>query len=150
MRPIWRVCLTGCVLVLVVLPTIGPSAMARQRFSRLALPYASSADYVCQVFLLPPGASPASGSFGTVQVRFYTLPNCTGDFVGEGKVFSQGATHEDASPSFLVSEAMLHTYFLMLQRAAGTGQKVNWIRCDDTKRNCLQALGALGGDTPVR
>lgn len=151
MRRVWRVCVTGSVLALVVFPTISPSAIAQERFVRTALPDPGTGiDYACEVFLLPPGFSPGRGSFGSLVVLFYTAPNCTGELVGSGDVFSQGATDENASPSFLVSEAMLHTYFLMLQRAAGTGQRVIWMRCDDTKRSCIRGLAVRGADATLR
>jgi len=150
MRRILGVCLAAGVLGLVVGPAFGPTAAGQDRFVRRALPYPASADFVCQVFLLPPGDSPASGSFGSIRVVFFTQPDCKGDRVGDGQVFSQGATDPNASPTYLVSESMLHTYFLMLQRAAGTGQKVAWIRCDDTRTSCIRALAANGVDAALR
>lgn len=147
MRPITRICLTGAVLALAAFPA---PAAGQQRFTPRALPYAASADYVCQVFLLPPGEAPASGTFGSLRVSFFTLPDCKGDRVGEGQVFSQGATDPNASGTYLVSESMLNTYFLALQRAAGTGQKVAWVRCDDTRTSCIRALAAFGVDAALR
>ncbi len=151
MRRIWQVCVMGGVLAFVVFPTIGPSATGQQRFTRMTLPApGSGTDFVCEVFLLPSGVAPASGSFGSLVVLFYSAPNCNGELVGSASVFSQGATDENASPTFLVSEAMLNTYFLMLQRAAGTGQQVKWLWCDDTKRSCIRALAVRGADATLR
>ena len=136
-----RVCVSGLV-ALVVCAATAPSAIGQGRFGTRSLPNTSGRDYVCEVFLLPPGGfSPGNGNFGSVRVVFYTAPNCTGELIGDAEVFSQGATDENASPSFLVSEAMLHTYYAMLQRAAAASQRVIWVRCDDTKRACLRALG---------
>lgn len=147
MRSIPRLRLTWAVLALVAAPML---ASGQQRFVPRALPYAASADYVCQVFLLPPGDSPSSGNFGSLRVAFFTQPDCKGDRVGEGQVFSQGATDPNASGTYLVSESMLHTYFLALQRAAGTGQKIAWLRCDDTRTSCIRALAAYGVDAALR
>lgn len=147
MRRGWQVCVTGVLLALVVFPTIGPPAMAQERFVKRALPNPGNGrDYVCEVYLLPLGGfSAGNGTFGSVRVLFYSGPNCTGEIVGDAEVFSQGATDENASPSFLVSEAMLHAYFAMLQRAAVSSQRVIWARCDDVKRNCIRALGVRAG-----
>ena len=145
MRSIWQVCLCVGVLALVVFQAISAPATAQQPF-----PSPSSAEFVCQVFLYPPGIAPARGTFGFIMVRFFALPDCKGDSVGEGFVFTQGATDEKASPNFLVSEAMLHTYFLMLQRAAGTGQKVTYFRCDDSRTNCIRTLAVHGLDAVAK
>jgi hypothetical protein len=143
--------MTGALLALVVFPATSPSAAGQERFTRRSLPNPGSGrDYVCEVLLLPPGALPGSGGFGVLRVLFYAGPNCTGELVGGGDVFSQGATDENASASHVVSEAMLHTYFLMLQRAAIAGQRVIWLRCDDTKRNCIRGLGVRGTDSTLR
>lgn len=141
MGRIRRVLVSG-LLALMVSGAIGPAAMGQERFVRRSLPNPGSGrDYVCEVFLLPPGFSTGNGTFGSVRLLLFSGPNCTGEVVGDAEVFSQGATDENASSSFLVSEAMLHTYFLMLQRAAATSQRVIWARCDDTKRNCIRGLG---------
>lgn len=139
-----RVCVGGLV-ALVILAT-GASAIGQERFGRRSLPNSTGRDYVCEVFLIPPGAfSPGNGTFGSVRVLFYTAPNCTGELIGDAEVFSQGATDENSSPSFLVTEATLHTYFAMLQRSVVSSQRVIWVRCEDTKRNCIKALGVRAG-----
>ena len=104
-------------------------------------------DYVCDVQLLPPGMDLTAGEFGHISVTFYTAPDCKGASVGSARIFSRGATASDSVATYLVSEAMLHTYFLMLQRAAGTGQLVSWSACEQfTKTSCLRFIGAHGVD----
>jgi hypothetical protein len=106
-------------------------------------------DFVCDVQLHPPGMDPAAGEFGYISVTFYASPDCKGAMIGSARIFSRGATSGDAVPTYGVSEAMLHTYFLMLQRAAGTGQLVSWSACEQfTKTSCLRFVGAQGLDSP--
>lgn len=113
--------------------------------------HASRTDYVCSVQLLPPGMDPTAGDFGHISITFYTSPDCKGAPVGSARIFSRGATAGDSVATYLVSEAMLHTYFLMLQRAAGTGQLVSWSACEQfTKTSCLRFIGAQGVDSPSR
>lgn len=145
MGRIRRLCVCG-VLALVASAAIDSTAFGQDRFGRRALPNESGRDYVCEVFLLPPGAfSAGNGTFGSVRVLFHSGPNCTGELIGAAEIFSQGATDENASQSFLVNEAMVHTYFTMLQRAAISNQRVIWLRCEDTKRNCIKGLGVRAG-----
>lgn len=145
MGRIRRFCVGG-MLALVACTAIGPAAFGQDRFGRRALQNESGRDYVCEIFLLPPGAfSTGNGTFGSVRVLFHSGPNCTGELIGAAEIFSQGATDENASPSFLISEAMVHAYFTMLQRAAISNQRVIWLRCEDTKRNCIKGLGIRAG-----
>ena len=74
------------------------------------------------------------------EARLSILNQAAGG-VNSGGVFSQRATLDMADPTYEVSEALLHTYFLMLQRAADTGQRVRWHRCSNLKQGCIRALG---------
>lgn len=141
---------------LVALAVIGPGSRLAAQPERLgprALPtfHSVGTNYVCEAHLLPPGMDPTSGDFGYISITLYALPNCQGNEVGSARIFSRGATASESHSTYLVSEAMLHTYFLMLQRAAGTGQLVSWSACEQyTKTSCLRFVGARGGDTLLR
>jgi hypothetical protein len=141
---------------LVALTVIGRGdrlAAQRDAIGPRELPTAHSVrtDYVCDVQLLPPGIDPTAGEFGHLSITFHTSPDCKGARVGTARIFSRGATASDSVPTYLVSEAMLHTYFLMLQRAAGTGQLVSWSACEQfTKTSCLRFVGAQGIDSSSR
>ena len=146
----WQTCVVGGLMALAVMGQGDRLAAQRDASGPRELPTAHSirTDYVCEVQLLPPGMDPTAGDFGHISISFYTAPDCKGAPVGTARIFSRGATASDSVPTYLVSEAMLHTYFLMLQRAAGTGQLVSWSACEQfTKTSCLRFIGAHGIDS---
>ena len=141
----WQAYVVGGVLALVSASLFGRPAEGQVQPPRWR-PYLANDEgvsYVCRATLFPPGYTPAGGVSGYVWVEFSELPDCGGAAGGvhSGGVFSQRATLDAADPTYEVSEAMLHTYFLMLQRAADTRQRVRWHRCSNIKQSCIRALG---------
>jgi len=145
-----QTCVVGGLMALAVIGQGDRLAAQRDATRPRELPtaHAVRTDYVCDVQLLPPGVDSTAGEFGHISVTFYTSPDCKGASVGSARIFSRGATASDSVPTYLMSEAMLHTYFLTLQRAAGTGQLVSWSACEQfTKTSCLRFIGAHGVDS---
>lgn len=145
----WQTYVAGSLVVLVVIGQGDRLAGQRQVGGRdLPTAHPVRTDYVCEVHLMPPGIDPTAGEFGHIAVRFNTSPNCRGGHVGSARIFSRGATSSDAVDTYLLSESMLHTYFLALQRASGRGQVVSWSACEQfTKTSCLRFIGVYGTDS---
>lgn len=149
----WQVYVAGGLVILAGVWSGERLAAQRAASAPRELPatHVARADHVCTVDLLPHGMDPTAGEFGHIKVSFHTSPDCKGTFLGSARIFSTGATASDSVSTYLVSEAMLHTYFLMLQRAAGTGQLVTWSACEQfTKTSCLRFVGAQGIDLSPR
>jgi hypothetical protein len=149
----WQAYVLAGLVALAVIAQANRLSAQRDALGPRELPtaHAVRTDYVCDVQLLPPGMDQTAGDFGHISITFYTSPDCKGMRVGSARIFSQGATASDSVATYLVSEAMLHTYFLMLQRAAGTGQLVSWSACEQfTKTSCLRYVGAQGLDASSR
>ena len=80
------------------------------------------------------------GDYGTLYLNFRSEPNCGGDFIGTGRIFSEGATTNRSHSSYLLSEAALMAYAEMTQRAAASGQRVRYRRCSNEKILCIKYL----------
>ena len=106
----------------------------------LALPAGWGYAYVCYSRLYSGAAFASSGDYGTLHVNFWSEPNCVGDFIGSGRIFSEGATSGLSPSGYLLSEAALMAYAQKTQRAAASGQSVGYSRCSNEKINCLRYL----------
>ena len=72
-----------------------------------ALPASSGAAYVCTSRLLPGAVYDPYGDSGALFLNFKSEPNCGGDFIGSGRIYSEGATHSLSHSSYLYREAAL-------------------------------------------
>ena len=111
----------------------------------LALPEADGYAYVCYARLYSGTAWASWGDYGALYLSFYSEPNCGGDFIGSGRIFSEGSTASWSHSSHLVSEAALMAFAEMTQRAAASGQRVRYVRCSNEKDKCLQPLAFKEG-----
>lgn len=148
----WRIGAVAVLLLSVVMVPVGRATAEGQTrrpvFDPRSLPSPSGTDvYVCRVTWELPGPAPhAGGRFGAIYIEFAKQPNCEGVF-GSARFYSEGAISGFFDPRYAVSEPMLQTLLLMLQRAAGTGQRVNWTTCEENNYSCLRALVIVGTDT---
>ena len=92
----------------------------------LALPEAYGYAYVCYSRLQAGTTYVPYGDYGSLVLYFKSEPNCGGDFIGSGVVFSEGASTIWSHSSYLFSEAALMAYAEMTQRAAASGQRVRY------------------------
>ena len=106
----------------------------------LALPDDGGSAYVCYS-LLNTGTTYASyGDYGALRLQFRSEPNCGGDWIGYGRIYSEGATTNSSHSGYLYSEAALMAYAEMTQRAAASGQRVVYYRCSSEKTLCIKYL----------
>ncbi len=108
-----------------------------------ALPRSTDTNYVCRSGLIPPGAIPSRGDHGYVFVEFRTGKVCTGAFVGNGFIFSEGATSTLSDPRYLYSEAGLMAMAQNLQFASAYNVQhmaAQWFRCSSTKQSCIKYI----------
>ena len=148
----WTVGVVAVLLLSAVMVPVGRGTAEgqarRPAFDPRSLPSPTGSDvYVCLVTWELPGPAPQSGGrFGSIYVEFAKQPNCEGIF-GSARFYSEGATSSFFDPRYAVSEPMLQTLSLMLQRAAGRGQRVRWTTCEENNYSCLRAVVLVGTDT---
>ena len=111
----------------------------------LALPASAGYAYVCFSRLYSGITYASYGDYGTLYLNFRSEPNCGGDFIGTGRIFSEGATTNRSHSSYLLSEAALMAYAEMTQRAAASGQRVIYYRCSTEKTSCIKNLSFKEG-----
>ena len=111
----------------------------------LALPRGAGYAYVCYSVLNSGAAFAILGDHGALYLNFRSAPNCGGDFIGYGQIFSEGATTSLSHSGYLLSEAALMAYAEMTQRAAASGQRVRYSRCSNVKNYCLRYLSFRNG-----
>ena len=148
MTRVWQSCLVVALLVFVTVAIGARGAAQDNEFAALSefidpsatLTSASGFGYVCYSVLVPNGVIPTMGTYGYIYLQLRTAANCGGTNVGTARLFSDGATHSQSLATHLYSEAALVGYAQMLQRAADTGQRVQWIRCSSTKTGCLKYI----------
>lgn len=149
MKRIWQVVVFAA-LVGVVAVTAGARGAAqrdtREPFvdPRTFLPSSFGVHYVCQVTLQPKAVGPIPGDVGSLAVTFTSGPNCTGASIGEGTIFSEGATSSLSDERRLYDQATLHAVGQMLQRAASDGQRVRWVRCGTGRTSCISSVSFVG------
>jgi hypothetical protein len=107
--------------------------------ANLLLP-ASGYAYLCYTRLYAGAAFAPYGDSGALYLRFYSEPNCGGDFIGTARIYSEGATASQSHASYLYREAALLSVYENAARAAGSGQRVYYYRCSATKTNCIKFL----------
>ena len=105
----------------------------------LALPGTGLA-YVCISRLYSGTAFAVYGDYGALSVHFNSEPNCGGNIIGWGRVYSEGATSGLSHSAFLYSEAALLSVYENTARAAADGQRVRYYRCSDEKTFCIKYL----------
>ena len=106
----------------------------------LALPDEAGYAYVCLSRLYSGTTFPYYGDYGSLHLSFRSEPNCGGDSIGWGRIYSEGATTSFSHSSYLYSEAALIAYAEMTQRAAASGQRVAYYRCSNEKTQCIRYL----------
>ena len=111
----------------------------------LALPDSAAYAYVCYSRLNQGTAFSGWGDYGGLRLQFRSAPNCGGDWIGTGQIFSEGATTNSSHSGYLYSEAALMAYAEMTQRAAAFGQRVTYFRCSDEKTFCIKYLSFKNG-----
>ena len=104
--------------------------------SMQALPETAGYAYLCRSTLVP--VTNSLGDHGYLNVTFHTEPQCMGDYIGFGRMYSEGATHAWSDSWYLLSENQLLSFFESANHAADTGQRVRWYRCDSIETNCLK------------
>ena len=135
MTRLWSRCL---VVALLVLGTVVAGGRVAAQQNIFPLPGNSGIDYVCLSTLFPPTSDPSAGNHGYLIVWFSSGPSCSEGTVGGAYLFSEGATSSLSDSRYLYSASGLNTYALMMQSAASSGRKVQWVRCTPTKDNCLR------------
>ena len=105
-----------------------------------ALPAAGGYAYVCHARWYAGTAFSPYGDYGSLLLGFSSEPNCGGDFIGSGRIYSEGAIHTSSHSGYLLSEAALMSVYENTARAAASGQRVYYYRCSDTKTNCIKFL----------
>ena len=106
----------------------------------LALADSAGYAYVCYSLLNTGTAFAAYGDYGGLRLRFMSEPNCGGDSIGWGLVFSEGSNNNWSHSSYLYSEAALMSLYATAARAAPDGQRVYYYRCSDEKIHCIKYL----------
>ncbi len=69
--------------------------------------------------------------------------------IGNGILFSTGATHPDRDPRYLHDAWGLQSYALMLQQAGINARRVEWTRCGTRDNDCL-AFILIRADTQAQ
>ena len=115
--------------------------------SMQALPGSNGVAYICRSTLVPNTST--YGDHGYLSVAFYTAPQCMGSSIGFGYMFSDGATHSYSHSAYLLSENQLLNYHDLVSRAADTGQRVRYFRCNGDKTNCLRNIQFRGDPADV-
>ena len=106
--------------------------------SMQALPWASDYVYVCTTTYIP--RKTTAGIKGFVSVSFYSEPDCQGSNEASGRLYGEGATHSDAHSYYMMSESELMYVANSLDRAAETGQQVQYFRCSDDSTYCIKYM----------
>jgi len=110
--------------------------------SMQALPESNGLAYICRSWFYPLAES--FGDHGSLYVELRTAPQCMGDSIGSGWMFSDGATHSWTHSSYLLNENQLVFFADATARAADTGQRVRYSRCATDKTWCLRYIHFLG------
>ena len=76
-----------------------------------ALPASQGYAYVCTSRLHSGAAFAPYGDSGALYLKFYSEPNCGGDSIGTGRIFSEGSTHSLSHASYLYREAALMSVY---------------------------------------
>jgi len=157
-----KIILTGILLVLISIAVkdvnLFPIAEAQQGWeidneiammdgSMQALPYSSGYAYICRSRFIP--VTNSSGDHGHLRVDLRSEPQCMGDFVGSGYMYSDGATTSSSRSIFLLSENQLLFFADATARAADTGQRVRYYRCGNDHTNCLRYIQFRGDPADV-
>jgi hypothetical protein len=108
-----------------------------------ALPGSSGAAYICSSRLQAGAAYDHFGDYGALYLFLMSEPNCGGDMVGTGRIFSEGATHSYSHSGYRYREAGLMAYAEMTQRAAASGQRVYYSRCSSANTSCIRYLSFI-------
>ena len=111
----------------------------------LGLPHSSRSGYVCKVKLYsgavfantPDGSM---GDHGALRLLFFKKPNCRGNRLGWGEIYSEGATYSYSHPNYLYSEAALMSVYENAARAAQSGQRITYFRCGDETPICIKYM----------
>ena len=106
----------------------------------LALPDSSGFAYVCYARLYSGTTFAGYGDYGGLLVGFRSEPDCGGDSIGYGRIFSEGATSSLSHSSYRYSEAALMSVYENTARTAANGQRVAYYRCSDEKTLCIKYL----------
>tara|TARA_B100001123_G_C14476875_1_gene696758 strand:- start:21 stop:527 length:507 start_codon:yes stop_codon:yes gene_type:complete len=119
--------------------------------SMQALPEALGLAYICRSRFVPSmaGTNDINGYYGHLYVRFRTAPQCMGDYIGSGRMYSTGAWSSLSDDRFLFSENQMLTLYDLTSRAAENGQRVLYYRCSSDKTNCLKFLEFRGDPADV-
>ena len=111
----------------------------------LALPAFAGSAYVCLSRLYSGTYWASYGDYGALRLQFRSAPNCGGDWIGYGQIFSEGATTSFSHSGYLYSEAALLSVYETAARAAADGQRVFYYRCSDEKTLCIKYLSFKNG-----
>ena len=157
-----KIILTGILLVLISIAAkdvdLFPIAEAQQGWeieneiammdgSMQILPEGSGQAYICRTRIVP--RSTTFGDHGNLWVLFYTEPQCMGNQVASGYMFSDGATSSWSDDRYLLSENQLLFFADATARAADTGQRVSYLRCASDKLDCIKYIQFRGDPTEV-
>jgi hypothetical protein len=112
--------------------------------ANLLLP-ASGYAYLCYTRLYGGAVYASYGDSGYLLLNFRSERNCGGDYIGTGRVFSEGATHSWSHSSYLYREAALMSVYENAARAAASGQRVYYSRCSGAKYYCIKLLSFRNG-----
>jgi len=82
--------------------------------------------YVCRVIYEPISNAYTSGLYGKIGYTLYSEANCTGSYLGQGYLYSEGMTNQTylSHSSYLYSEASLLALYQRMVQAADVGQRV--------------------------
>ena len=115
--------------------------------SMQVLPESAGYGYICHSRHVPMTGS--IGDHGSLTISFRTAPQCMGDFIGSGVMFSDGATHTVSHSSYLLSENQMLYFSNSADRAAENGQRVRYARCSSDKDLCLKYIQFRGDPADV-
>ena len=88
------------------------------------LPASAGSAYVCFSRLVSGTTFAIYGDYGSLLLNFSSEPNCGGDFIGTGRIYSEGATTNSSHSGYLYSEAALLSVYENTARGAASGQRV--------------------------
>lgn len=108
-------------------------------------PYSANG-YVCQLGRGPKGADPKGGGAGFLYTSINDAPNCAGNWVEDGYIYSTGASYSGPhwSSSSLYSEAALGALHRSLQKAARGSKSVRLSGTREGPHFQLQSVMVLG------
>ena len=115
--------------------------------SMQALPASNGYGYICRSTLV--AGTSSLGDHGYLYVRFRTAPQCMGDYLGAGRMYSDGATSSLAHSYYLLSGNQMLYYADAARAAAENGQRVRYWDCFSSKTNCLRYIQFRGDPNEV-